>query len=165
MFSLSWNTPRHQQSMIYCYRGAYNGAVYLAGSQNPDKISSSVLPLHTWYLLPLKLSNKLYLPLLRLKEYRISTHSQASHWYIIFIWSLHRQGNIQVCIFSVAVSGVAVSPAAAVDCLHLTERKLFVSSVPRVPLLNKKSYCQMISSISDENCLCTRTTWVAIKQK
>ena len=33
--SLSWNTPRHQQSMIYYYRGAYIAAVYLAGPQNP----------------------------------------------------------------------------------------------------------------------------------
>ena len=61
--------------MIYCYRGAYIAAVYLAGSQNPDKISSPVLPQHTWYLLPLKLSNKLNLSLLRLKEYRILPHS------------------------------------------------------------------------------------------
>ena len=34
----------------------------------------------------------------------------------------------------------------------LTERKSILSSVPRLPVSNKKSYCQMISSISDENC-------------
>ena len=33
------------------------------------------LPQNTWYLLPLKLSNKLNLPLLRLKEYRILPYS------------------------------------------------------------------------------------------
>ena len=55
--------------MIYCYWGAYIAAVYLAGPQNPYKISSPVLPLHTWYLLPLKLSNELNLPSERLEEY------------------------------------------------------------------------------------------------
>ena len=73
--SLSWNTPRHQQSMIFSYRGAYITAVYFAGPQNPYKISSPLLPLNTWYLLPLKLSNKLNLPLLKLKEYRILPYS------------------------------------------------------------------------------------------
>ena len=71
--SLSWNTPWLEQSMIYSYRGAYIAAVYLAGPQNPYKISSPLFPLHTWYLLPLKLSNKLNLPLLGLKEYIIFT--------------------------------------------------------------------------------------------
>ena len=42
--SLSWNTPRLQQSMIYSYRGAYIAAVYLAGPQNPYKISSPLSP-------------------------------------------------------------------------------------------------------------------------
>ena len=46
----------------------------------------------------------------------------------------------------------------------LTERKSFLSSVSRLPLSNKKSYCLMISSISDENCLCGRINWIAIKQ-
>ena len=53
--------------MIFSYRGAYIAAVYFAGPQNPYKISSPRLPQNTWYLLPLKLSNKLNLPLLRLK--------------------------------------------------------------------------------------------------
>ena len=57
--------------MIYCYPGAYIAAVYLTGTQNPYKTSSLILVLHTWYLFPLKLSNKLNLPLLRLEEYRI----------------------------------------------------------------------------------------------
>ena len=38
----------------------------------------------------------------------------------------------------------------------LMERKSFLSSVPRLPLSNKKSYCLMISSISDENCLLSK---------
>ena len=77
--SLSWNTPQLQQSLIYSYRGAYVAAVYLAGQQNPYKISSPLLPLHTLYLLPLKLSNKLNLPLLRLKEYRILPYSLVNN--------------------------------------------------------------------------------------
>ena len=66
--------------MIYCYRGAYIAAVYLAGPQNPYKISSTVLPLHIWYLLPLKLSIKLNLPLLRLEEYRILPYSLVNNF-------------------------------------------------------------------------------------
>ena len=61
--------------MIYCYRGAYIAAIYLAGPQNPYKISSPILPLHICYLLPLKLSDKLNLPLLGLEEYRILPYS------------------------------------------------------------------------------------------
>ena len=63
----------------YCYRGAYIAAVYLAGPQNPYKISSPILPLHIWFLLPLKLRNKLNLPLLRLEEYRILPYSQVNN--------------------------------------------------------------------------------------
>ena len=59
--------------MIYCYRGAYIAAVYLAGPQNPYMFSITVLPQHAWYLLPLKQSNKLNLSLLRLEEYTIFT--------------------------------------------------------------------------------------------
>ena len=63
--------------MIYCFRGTYmyTPAVYLAGLQNPYKISSPILPLYTWYLVTLKLSDKLNLPLLRLEEYRILPYS------------------------------------------------------------------------------------------
>ena len=66
--------------MIYCYRGAYIAAVYLAGPQNPYKIPSPILPLHTWYLLPLKLSNQLNLPLLRLEEYIILPYSLVNNY-------------------------------------------------------------------------------------
>ena len=65
--------------MIYCYRGAYIAAVYLAGPQNPYKILNPILPLHTRFLLPLKLRNKLNLPLLRLEEYRILPYSLANN--------------------------------------------------------------------------------------
>ena len=41
--------------------------------------TSPLLPLHTLYLLPLKLSNKLKLPLLRLKEYRILPYSLVNN--------------------------------------------------------------------------------------
>ena len=66
--------------MIYCYRGAHIATVYLAGPQNPYKISSPVLPLHTWYLLPLKLSNELNLPSERLEEYMILSYSLVNNF-------------------------------------------------------------------------------------
>ena len=65
--------------MIYCYRGAYIAAVYMAGPQNPCKMSSPILALHTWYLLPLKLSDNLNLPLLRLEEYIILPYSLINY--------------------------------------------------------------------------------------
>ena len=78
MFHYPENTPRHQQYMIYWYRGTYIEAVYLTGPQNPYKISSPVLPMHTWYLLPLKLNDTLNELLLRLEEYRILPYSQVN---------------------------------------------------------------------------------------
>ena len=66
--------------MIYCYRGAYIAAVYLAGPQNPYKIPSPILPLRTWYLLPLKQSNKLNVLLLRLEEYIILPYSPVNNY-------------------------------------------------------------------------------------
>ena len=55
--------------MIHCYRGKYIAAVYLAGPTKP------ILPLHTWYFLPLKLSNMLNL----LEEYRILPYSLVNN--------------------------------------------------------------------------------------
>ena len=65
--------------MIYCYRGMYIAAVYLAGSAKPIQDLKSHSPLHTWYFLPLKLSNKLNLPLSRLEDYRILPYSLVNN--------------------------------------------------------------------------------------
>ena len=54
-------------------------SIYLAGPQNPYKISIPILPLHIWFLLPLKLRNKLNLPLWWLEEYRILPYSQVNN--------------------------------------------------------------------------------------